>query len=139
MPERCPECNLLGGHLPECSRVPPAPKYTPPNGPRSAAYAIAAIAFFYTAPLAVVFWPDWRYQTLGRPIDTLGQVFVGGFIAFVALLWASSVLLLLRRRIGVYLWWLCCPIVLINIPLGTLAGAYVFRQLSTPEAKHDLQ
>ncbi|HSI12076.1 MAG TPA: hypothetical protein VK961_08535 [Chthoniobacter sp.] len=89
--------------------------------------------------MAVVFWPDWRYQTLGRPIDTLGQVFVGGFIAFVALLWASSVLLLLRRRIGVYLWWLCCPIVLINIPLGTLAGAYVFRQLSTPEAKHDLQ
>jgi len=97
------------------------------------------IAFFYTAPLAIVFWFTWRHPTPGRPIDTLGQVFAVGLIAFVVLLWTSSVLLLLRRRIGVYLWWLCCPIVIINIPLGTLAGAYVFRQLSTPEAKHDLQ
>jgi hypothetical protein len=82
MPERCPECNLLGGHLEECSRAPAAPKYTPPNDLRSAAYVIAAVAFFYSAGFGPVLWMHWGDRT---PIDTLGRIFVAFFVALIVL------------------------------------------------------
>lgn len=137
MPERCPECNLLGGHLPECSQAPAAPKYTPPNHLRSAAYVILAIAFFYSTPLAILLVVVG--SSPGRPMDSVGRTIMVCVIAFIVLLWASSILLILRRRIGVYLWWLCSPIVLLNIPFGTIAAIYVFRKLATPEAERDLE
>lgn len=129
MPERCPECNLLGGHLDGCSHIATLPKYTPPDDLRSAAYVILAVAFFYSLGLGIPLFVALNDPISGHPIDTFGRVAAACLGTFSALLWASSILLLLRRRAGVYLWWICSPVVVLAFPLGTMAGIYIIRRL----------
>ena len=51
------------------------------------------------------------------------------------LLLTSGILLYRRNRIGKYIWWVCCPVVLMQVPIGTLLGAFVFIYLGHEDSK----
>ena len=99
-----------------------------PANLKSAANCLIAVGFFYLLIISfVVFLSD-------RPPDTFGKVFAGSISALGLLLWLAAFLLYRCNKIGKWIWWACCPIVLVQVPIGTALGVFAFIYLNKPDS-----
>ena len=100
-----------------------------PANLKSAANCLIAVGFLYLLIISFVVFLS------AKPPDTIGMIFVGGVCTLGLLLWLSAFLLYRCNKIGKWIWWACCPIVLLQFPIGTALGAFVFVYLSKPDSK----
>jgi peptidoglycan biosynthesis protein MviN/MurJ (putative lipid II flippase) len=99
-----------------------------PANLKSAANCLIAVGFFYLLITSlVVFFSD-------HTPDTFGKVFVASISALGLLLWFAAILLYRCNKVGKWIWWACCPIVLIQVPIGTALGFFVFVYLNKPDS-----
>ena len=91
-------------------------------------------AFIYTAIPVVV----WVTSDSSQPADSIGIGIMAAIILIAAAYWTAGILIYRKSRIGLYIWWPCSILLLINFPLGTLVAALAYMYLSKPDAKADL-
>lgn len=100
-----------------------------PANLQSAANCLIAAGFFHLLPISlIVLLSD------NNP-DTFAKIFAGGVFAFGLLLWLAALFLYRSNKVGKWIWWVCSPLVLLQLPIGTLLGAFAFFYLSKPDSK----
>ena len=100
-----------------------------PANLKSAAHCLIAAGFVY------LFLVSWGLYFGGRRLDGLDKVFVGCLASLGLLLWLSAFLLYRCNAVGKWIWWACCPIVLLQFPIGTALGVFAFIYLEKPDSK----
>ena len=101
---------------------------TPPSL-KPAANCLIAIGFLYVLIISIV------VVISDQAPDTFGKVFGGCIFGLGLLLWIAAFLLYRRSNAGKYIWWVCSPLVLMQVPIGTALGALAFIYLNKPESK----
>ncbi|MFK5921006.1 MAG: hypothetical protein QM496_02410 [Verrucomicrobiota bacterium] len=96
---------------------------------KSAANCLIAIGFLYVLMISLIVGMS------DHTPDTFGKVFGGCFLGLGLLLWIAAFLLYRQNKAGKYIWWICSPLVLLQFPIGTALGVYVFVYLNKPESK----
>jgi len=113
--------------------VTPPPLPSPPHKKAAEALICAAIfsglflAFFFSVLLKSPSGLDAFSLTF---LCACGLVFVCSTTA--------ATLLLLKKKSGIIFYWICSPILIFSIPIGTIIVLYVAIQLGTPEARKTL-
>jgi hypothetical protein len=54
---------------------------------------------------------------------------------YPVLLFVAGILLLERKKAGLYLSWVLMPLILLSIPIGTLIGIFIINKITKPEIK----
>jgi hypothetical protein len=106
-----------------------AKRITTPPSLKSAANCLIAIGFFYVLIIGFAFGMSERAP------DTIGKVFGVCVLGLGLLLWTAAFFLYRRSKIGKYIWWVCCPLVMLQVPVGTLLGIFAIVYLNKPESK----
>jgi hypothetical protein len=100
-----------------------------PANLKSAANCLVAVGFFYLFAIALVVCLS------EHPPDTLGKIPGVSFSVLGLMLWIAAFLLYRCNKVGKWIWFVCCPIVLLQVPIGTALGIIAFHYLGKPDSK----
>ncbi len=104
-----------------------------PSTLKYAAYCLIAGGSFY------VFVPALAFALSRRPPTPGAKIFFECLIGYGLLLWLAAFLLYRCNVIGKYIWYVCCPVLMIHVPIGTVLGVFVFINLNKHRSRAALE